>query len=92
MAGYEDIMVAVNHLQGGKAGKTEALGQLLDLATSFSMAPIFHYPVRFPKTSGKKKAEDGPATKVTRRDITISSPTQVHSDINQRRSSSEQRH
>lgn len=81
----KDIMVAVKHMQGVKAGKTEALGELLDIATTFSMAPIFHYGVRFPKTSGKKKCEDRPAK--VKRDTTISSPTQEPSTSNLRCSS-----
>lgn len=83
----KDIMAAVKPLQGGKAEKTEALEQLLDMATTFSMAPIYHYPVRFPKTSGKKKTGDGSAIKVKRRDITISATSQEPSTSNLRHSS-----
>lgn len=84
----KDIMAAVKPLQGGKAERTEALGQLLDIATSFSMAPIYHFPVRFQKTS-RKKTGDGSATKMKRRDITSSSTSQESSTSNLGRSSRE---
>lgn len=83
----KDIMAAVKQLQRGKAEKTKALEQLLDMATTFYIVPIYHYPVRFPKTSGKKKTGVGPATKVKRRDITISSTSQESSTSNLRHSS-----
>lgn len=79
-------MSAVNHLWGGKAKKTEALGQLIDIATNFLHGAHLSLSVGFPKASERKKSEDGQATRWKRRDID-SSTIEIPSTSNSRCSS-----